>query len=287
MSGSPPLATSSAPLDLEAYRRDLWPRLTLATLRGQPGPAPARVAWPRDAAEVRAALRLAEAEDLAVVPYGAGSGVCGGAAGRRDALVVDLKRMNAIRDLDTEARTVRVQPGVLGQHLEDWLGRRGWMTAHSPSSIWCSTVGGYVAARSAGQFSSRYGVFEDMLLAARAEAPAGTIEAGLWTPRGEEDLLPVLCGSEGGLAVVTDTLVRVAPLPEARWLRGYAFDNLQSAWTAMRRIMQAGLWPSVLRLYDPLDTRLNRATRPDTGVQRILRTRSVVILPSRMTLRVS
>ncbi len=260
MSGSPSLATSVSPLDLEAYRRDLWPRQTLATMRGSPPPAPARVAWPRDGEEVRAALSLAAAEGLSVVPYGAGSGVCGGAAGREGSLVVDLKRMDAIEDLDVHARTVRVQPGVLGQHLEDWLARRGWMTAHSPSSIWCSTVGGYVAARSAGQFSSRYGVFEDMLLAASAEAPAGHIDAGAWTPDGEEDLLPVLCGSEGGLAIVTDTLLRIAPLPDTRWQRGYAFDNLQSAWTAMRRIMQAGLWPSVLRLYDPQDTRLNRTT---------------------------
>ncbi|NOY28430.1 MAG: FAD-binding oxidoreductase, partial [Oligoflexia bacterium] len=255
------LVTSRAPLDLDAYRRDLWPRDTLRLAHGQRSPAPALVAWPKTDDQVREALGLAEQRDLAVVPYGAGSGVCGAAAGRSNSLVVDLKAMNQVLELDPGARTVRVQAGILGQHLEDWLAPRGWMTAHSPSSIWCSTVGGYIAARGAGQFSSRYGVFDDMLLAARAETPAGSLATGAWTPKGSEDLLPVLCGSEGALGVVTQVLVRIAPLPQTRWLRGYAFPNLKSAWSAMRELMQAGLWPAVLRLYDPLDTRLNRTTR--------------------------
>lgn len=256
------LPSSTDRLELDALRRDLWPRQTLAMARGELPPAPAEVVWPRNAAEVRCALDRAEATGRAVVPYGAGSGVCGAASGREGALVVDLKRMNRVLELDAQARTVRVQPGLLGQHLEDWLAPRGFMSAHSPSSIACSTVGGYAAARSAGQFSSRYGVFDDMLLAASMEAPSGTVRAGAWTPRGQEDLLPVLCGSEGALGVFTELLIRVVPLPERRWLRGYAFPNLVSAWTAMRGLLQAGLWPSVIRLYDPLDTRLNRSTRP-------------------------
>lgn len=258
---APALRTSRAPLDLDACRRDLWPRDTLRLAQGSLPPAPTEVAWPEDDAQVELALQRAAEQGLVVVPYGAGSGVCGGASGRSDALVVDLKRMNRVLSLDPDARTVRVQPGVLGQHLEDWLARRGFMTAHSPSSIWCSTVGGYAAARSAGQFSSRYGVFDDMLLAARAQAPTGPILAGAWTPPGQEDLLPVLSGSEGALAVVTEVLLRVAPLPQTRWLRGYAFPNLPTAWSAMRGLLQAGLWPSVVRLYDPLDTRLNRTTQ--------------------------
>lgn len=263
-----PLPSSTDPLELDALRRDLWPRQTLAFAHGELPPAPAEVVWPRDAAEVRVALEQAARDRRAVVPYGAGSGVCGAASGREGSLVVDLKRMNRILGFDPEARTVRVQPGLLGQHLEDWLAPRGFICGHSPSSIACSTVGGYAAARSAGQFSSRYGVFDDMLLAARMEAPSGSIAAGAWTPRGQEDLLPVLCGSEGGLGIFTELLVRVVPLPESRWLRGYAFPNLVSAWTAMRGLLQAGLWPSVVRLYDPLDTRLNRSTRPPAPAER-------------------
>lgn len=243
-------------LDREASRRDLWPRDTLRLRRGSPPPKPDLVVWPEDAEQTALVIEGARAAGRVIVPYGAGSGVCGAASGRAGSVVLDMKRMNRIREVDPDRRTARVEAGILGQHLEDQLARRGWMVGHSPSSIMCSTVGGYIAARSAGQFSSRYGVFEDMLLAASAETPAGRLRVGAWTPPGEEDHLPLLCGSEGSLGVVTEALVRIVPLPAERWLRAYAFPDLTAAWDTMRRLLQADLWPSVLRLYDPLDTRI-------------------------------
>lgn len=255
------IAHSTDALDLDAARRDLWPRATLAMREGSLPPRPAVVTWPRHAEDVARVLAWAGAEGRPVVPYGAGSGVCGGAQGMDGAVVVDTKRMVSLGPVDRGAMTVRCGPGVLGQHLEDHLATHGLMTAHSPSSIMCSTVGGYVAARSAGQFSSRYGVFDDILLAAEAVTPGRRVRAGRWTPPGEEDLLPVLCGSEGTLGVVTDTLLRVVPLPEQRWFRAYALPDLETAWDAMRALMQSGLWPSVLRLYDPLDTRIGGPAR--------------------------
>ena len=243
-------------IDTHAARRDLWPRATLAMQEGTLPPSPHVVVWPKGAEDVARVLAWASEEGRPVVPYGAGSGVCGGAAGLAEAVVVDTKRMARIGPVDTERWTVRCQPGVLGQHLEDLLESRGFMTAHSPSSIMCSTVGGYMAARSAGQFSSRYGVFDDMLLSGEVVTPRGRVRGGQWTPPGEEDLLSVFTGSEGTLGVVTDTLVRIVPLPEQRWFRAYALPDLESAWEAMRALMQSDLWPSVLRLYDPVDTRI-------------------------------
>lgn len=250
------------PLHLHAYRRDLWPRDTLGWRNGgEPPDAPVVVASPTRAEEVAEAIDWASEHGVTIVPYGAGSGVCGGARGRSGSLVIDLKRMNRILSFDGKTRCVHVEAGILGQHLEDQLAGAGWMTAHSPSSIACSTAGGYIAARSAGQFSSRYGVFDDMLIAAAAQTPTGRLLTGSWTPQGQEDLLPVLCGSEGGLGVVTDMLIRIQPQPSQRWLRGYAFNSIEEAWDAMRGIMQADLWPSVLRLYDPLDTKIGGKTK--------------------------
>lgn len=249
------------PLHTDAYRRDLWPRDTLVWLQsGERPPAPMAVASPTNAEQVAACVDWATQTGTVLVPYGAGSGVCGGARGRADSLVVDLKQMNRIRAVDTVNRTAHIEAGIIGQHLEDQLETIGWMTAHSPSSIACSTAGGYLAARSAGQFSSRYGVFDDMLLAAAACTPNGPLRTGQWTPKGQEDLLDVLCGSEGGLGVVTDMLVRIQPQPEIRWLRGYAFPSVEAAWDAMRSLMQSGLGPSVLRLYDPVDTKIGGKT---------------------------
>jgi alkyldihydroxyacetonephosphate synthase len=247
---------SEAAVDLDAVRRDLWPRDTVRLRRGNLPPRPLAVAWPREREEVLALLAAAEREGLAVVPYGAGSGVCGGARGREGALVIDLKRMNRIGPVDPDRRVVSVGAGVIGQHLEDRLLAGGFTVGHSPSSIICSTVGGWAAARGAGQFSSRYGVFGDILLGACLATPRGMREAGVWTPPGTPDLLPMFVGSEGSLGIFTDLLLRLAPAPGRRWLRGYAFPTLESAWEAMRGLMQAGLAPAVLRLYDPIDSKI-------------------------------
>ncbi len=249
------------PLERLAHARDLWPRSTLAMARGLMPIAPDAVAFPTSDEEISACLEWAAAEGVAVVPWGAGSGVCGAAAGAPGTLTLDLKRMNRIGPVDRDAATVRVGPGVLGQHLEDHLEAQGWATRHSPSSIWCSTVGGWAASRSAGQFSSRYGKFEDMVHAARVAAPTANFGIGAWAgappvPGYPADLGPWVLGSEGALGVLTELSVKVVPFPETRWLRGYRFATLEGAWEAMRRLLQSDLRPAVLRLYDPVDTRL-------------------------------
>lgn len=237
-----------------AHARDLWPRATLALRQGHPPPLPAAVASPRDLAEVERCLRWASERGVAVVPYGAGSGVCGAAAGHEGALVVDLKGLRRIGPVDAERRSVRVEAGVLGQHLEDALEIQGWATRHSPSSIWCSTAGGWAAGRSAGQFSSKYGKFEDMVRAMRVCAPARTFGTGAWADG--PDLGPWVMGSEGALGIITELEVAVVPLPRARALRGWRFETVEAAWEAMRELLQAELHPAVLRLYDAVDTRV-------------------------------
>ena len=243
-----------SPVERLAHARDLWPRTTLGLALGKAPILPELVAFPADESDLRFVLDWAVVNRVAVVPWGAGSGVCGAAAGRKGAIALDLKRMNRIGEVDAATCTVRVGPGVIGQHLEDALERAGWATRHSPSSIWCSTVGGWAASRSAGQFSSRYGKFEDMVAAMRVVAPARSFRTGLWAEG--EDLGPWVLGSEGSLGVISELLVRVVPVPEARWLRGYRFPSVEKAWDTMRKLMQAELHPCVLRLYDAVDTRI-------------------------------
>ena len=254
-----------SPVECLAHGRDLWPRTTLGLALGEVPAIPDLVAFPADEGDLRFILDWAVANGVAVVPWGAGSGVCGAAGGRAGSLALDLKRMNRIGKVDPATSTVRVGPGVIGQHLEDELERSGWATRHSPSSIWCSTVGGWAATRSAGQFSSRYGKFEDMVAAMRVVAPARSFRTGLWAVG--EDLGPWVLGSEGALGVVSELLVRVVPRPERRWMRGYRFPSVSEAWEAMRRVMQSELHPCVLRLYDAVDTRVGgRAKRVKGGL---------------------
>lgn len=259
----PDVRSSDALVERLAVSRDLWPAGTLDLwTRGEDAPLPDRVFWPESAPEVLAVLRAAAARGTPVVTWGAGSGVCGGARGREGAWVLDTRRLDRIGPLDPEARTVTVGAGVNGQQLEDWLQARGFTLGHSPSSIACSTVGGWAAARSAGQFSSRYGVFEDLVLGLTAVAPArGVFRVGLGgdAPPG---WLELLLGSEGTLGVVTEVTLRVCPTPAARWLRGYEVADVGAAVALMRQLLQGELHPAVVRLYDPVDTRIGGRTRP-------------------------
>ncbi len=248
------LPLSTALSDRLAVARDLWPRGSLSFATGQLPSLPAAVVFPEEEAQLQELMFWAAEHGVPLIPYGAGSGVCGAAAGRPDAITVDLKRFRHIGPIDVENATVRVQAGVIGQHLEDWLEQRGWATRHSPSSIWCSTVGGWAASRSAGQFSSKYGKFEDMVAAMRVVSPSGSFGTGAWAEG--EDFGPWMLGTEGALGIITELSVRIVPLPQHRWLRGYRFADVPSAWEAMRTLLQAELHPAVLRLYDPVDTRL-------------------------------
>ena len=254
--------SSTHRLDLWAASRDLWPGGTLDFWQDRDAPLPDRVYWPESETAVEHVLKSASERGIPVVTYGAGSGVCGGARGRVGSVVLDTKRMDHIGPLDEHRWTVDAEAGVNGQHLEDWLRERGYTLGHSPSSIWCSTVGGWAAARSAGQFSSRYGVFEDMVLGVRAVSPGrpafGVGELGDADP----EWLDLLLGSEGTLAVITKVRMRVWPIPKERWLRGYRMATVEDAVRAMRELMQGELWPSVVRLYDPVDTRIGGRTKP-------------------------
>ncbi len=191
-----------------------------------------------------------------MTPYGGGSGVLGGAMAAADSMVVDLKRMNRLLQVDPLAGTCVVEPGILGAHLESRLNATGHTLGHFPSSLMTATVGGYVATRSAGQFSSRFGKIEDMVISLRMVTGAGeTLDTALGgSSAGSPDYNQILLGSEGTLGIVTRATLKVHPLPAAMAYEGARFGTIEAGLSAMRKIMQGGLRPTVLRLYDEIDT---------------------------------
>ncbi len=206
-----------------------------------------------EAAEV---LRWAVAADCSVIPYGAGSGVCAGALPIRGGLILSLKRMDRIRNLDSESMVAEIEAGIYGETLERRLNPMGFTMGHFPSSIYCSTLGGYLAARSAGQMSSRYGKIEDMVVGLEFVTPDGVIHRTRPMSKGggRLDWNQIILGSEGTLAVITAGWMKLHRKPEHRCFQSYHFNGLRQGLDAMRRVMQAGVRPSVLRLYDELDT---------------------------------
>jgi len=241
---------------LMEYSRDLWPLLTLRLREGQHEPGPQLVAMPDDEAQLVALMQLCDEHGVPLIPYGGGAGVCGGTVATRGGLSVDVKRIDRLLELNTDARFIEVEPGIIGETLERQLVARGYTMGHYPSSILCSSMGGFLATRSAGQCSSLYGKIEDMTLGLRVVTPGlGVVQTGQYAPdAGGLDWTQVFLGSEGTLGIITRARVRIHPLPEARHLRGLRFPNLEAGLSAFRRIMQMDLRPSVMRLYDPLDT---------------------------------
>src|SRR5205823_9560740 len=124
--------------------------------------------------------------------------------------------------------------GMIGQRLEELLGAAGATLGHFPSSIYCSSVGGWLAARSAGQLSSRYGKIEDMVLSVEAVDGTGAVLRTLDGPSAGPDLTQILVGCEGTLAVITSARLRIWPKPKARWLRGAKLPSVQHGMRAMK-----------------------------------------------------
>jgi len=245
---------STDDLDRLSYARDLWPLALLWIRQGRIPPPPDAVVWPGSEDEVCKVINLARLRKFAVIPYGAGSGVCGGTWAVNGGVTMDLKRFDSIGEVDVAHRTVEVGAGVLGETLERKLNSRGWTLGHFPSSIACSTVGGWLAARSAGQFSSKYGKIEDMVLSTRVVLGTGERLETPERPFSGPDLTPLLVGSEGTLCAFTSARLRVFPTPKGRVFHGFEFDSTIRGLEAIRLLFREGLRPAVVRLYDPFDT---------------------------------
>jgi alkyldihydroxyacetonephosphate synthase len=247
---------SCDPTDLWAMSRDCWPRALLWTKAGVAPHPPEAVAWPETTEEVVALVRYAAQHRVPVVPFGGGSGMSGGAVPVRGGIAVDLKRLSGPPRIDLPRRVVDVEAGLNGQRLDELLAASGATLGHYPASIHCSTVGGWLASRSAGQCTSRYGKIEDMVLSLEAVDGTGALLRTVDGPSAGPDLTQLLVGCEGTLAIITKARLRCWPQPTARWLRGVRFPSVQQGLRALKAILRAGLRPAIARLHDPLDTLL-------------------------------
>lgn len=252
--GADRVAEDTATLD--AHRLDYWFLAHLRAHQGRGGAGPACVVRPRTTAEVSTVVRTAQQHGVAIVPYGGGSGVLGGAVPPDGALVVDLRAMDRLLALDETSLLARVEAGMMGDVYEDTIGKRGYTTGHYPQSIARATMGGLVATRSAGQFSTKYGNIEDLLLGLEVVLPSGNVIRLDPFPRASTgpSLQEIFLGSEGALGIITEVTLKVFPLPEKREITSFAFKSVADGLEAIRRIVRPGWRPAVVRLYDQLES---------------------------------
>jgi alkyldihydroxyacetonephosphate synthase len=235
---------------------------------GDVGRVPDVIVRPGDEAAVEGVLRAALAADAVVIPFGGGTNISGSleapAAETRTVVSVDMSRLNQVLEIDDGSRLARVQAGVFGPDLERQLNARGWTMGHFPDSFTHSTLGGWIATRSSGMQSDKYGDIADLTRAMRVVTPAGTL---VTRPVPHTSTGPsvreMVLGSEGRLGIITEATVHVHRLPEQRTILGYLFPDWERALAAMQAIAESEASPSVTRVSDSYETAFSFSTRKD------------------------
>jgi alkyldihydroxyacetonephosphate synthase len=254
-------AVITTPVVLGDYTADTyWPALH-AKAAGTPLARPDVVVRPRTEEDVATVLAIADEQRIPVVPWGGGSGTQGGSLAINGGIVIDLRSLDEVIEIDETSMTVTVQAGKNGRELEAQLNTRGLMLPHYPASVEWATVGGYIAARGSGVLSTRYGKIEDLVLSLRVATPAGGLMETISVPRHAmgPELTQLFVGSEGTLGVITRATLQLVPLPAARRFAAVAFPSVDTGIGALRRTLQLGHRPSVVRMYDEEATRLTFA----------------------------
>ncbi|HEY1929430.1 MAG TPA: FAD-binding oxidoreductase [Caulobacteraceae bacterium] len=253
--GPDKVATDEA--SLQARRHDYWALSAIRDHRKDPAPAPACVVRPVSVEDVQAALHAAAPFRAPVIPFGLGSGVVGGVIARPDAIVLDMSAMNRVRSINAVDLTAAFDAGVRGTDAEAAVAAQGLTIGHWPQSVAVSSVGGWVATRASGQFSTAYGNIEDMVLTVEAVLPDGTLVVLGKGPRASvgPDLRALLLGSEGTLGVITGVALSLRRAPPARALSVFELVDMDRGFELQRQIVQAGWRPPVMRQYDPRESR--------------------------------
>ncbi|WP_041323036.1 FAD-binding oxidoreductase [Saccharomonospora viridis] len=244
---------------------------------------PDTVVLPADPEQVQRVLDVCVAHDIGVVPFGGGTSVVGGVTalrGDKQAVVVlDLERLNRLVSVDPTSRLAVFQAGVRAPDAQRLLAVHGFTLGHVPQSYERATLGGFAATRSAGQASSGYGRFEDMVQGVRLATPSGEWRLGVAPASAAGPNLRALAvGSEGTLGVITEVTVRIRPLPERERYEGFVLDGWERATDAVRVLAQNGLLADITRVSDEDETEVSFALKgglATTAVRRYLAARGI------------
>ncbi|MFX0018941.1 MAG: FAD-binding oxidoreductase [Promethearchaeota archaeon] len=247
---------SSDEIDLLAYSRDSTLITLNWTIQGRNAALPDFVVWPENIGQISEILRLANNEKIPIIPYGEGSGVVGGAIPIYGGIIVDMKKFNRILEINNKDLTVTVETGINGMNLERYLNAKGYTTGHIPQSLYASSLGGWIAHRAAGQFSTKYGKIEDIVLGMEIVLPQGNIIDFKPIVRASTgpQINKLFIGAEGTLGIVTRATLKIWPFPEKRALISYAFPTIEDSFNATREIMREHIFPAVIRIYDQFET---------------------------------
>jgi alkyldihydroxyacetonephosphate synthase len=228
------------------------------------------VVYPGNEAEVQLIVDRAVAADAVIIPYGGGSNISGSLHAPEDetrpVISLDLGRLNQVIDIDEDSGLARIQAGAQGPDLEEQLALKGWTLGHFPDSFTHSTLGGWVATRSSGMQSDKYGDISDIARGMRVVMPGKVLEIRpLPHTSTGPSVREMVLGSEGRLGVITEVTVQVHRIPEVRLILGYLFPSWEAGLAAMQEISTSDAHPSITRVSDAKETAFSFATRKKSG----------------------
>lgn len=239
--------------------------------RGDFGRLPDVVVYPGSENEVVEIVKAALSANAVLVPFGGGTNIAGSLEAPRDenrpVISLDLGRMNRVLEIDEVSRLARIQCGALGPEIERQINPRGWTLGHFPDSFNHSTLGGWIATRSSGMQSDKYGDIADMTKAVRVVTPAGVLAT---RPAPSASTGPsvreMILGSEGRLGIITEATVQVHRIPQRRRIYAYLFPSWNAGLKAMTSIAASDAALSVTRISDAYETRFYFAMKKREGV---------------------
>ena len=259
---------SSKESDLIAYSLDYWMYGVFLSQYGSLPSLPSVVISPRNREEIQAILRCANKYKVQITPFGGGSGVLGGAIPLNGSAILNLQRMNRFVSLDEKSLVAEFESGIIGANLELELNHRGYSMGNIPQSLYCSTLGGWISTRAVGQFSTKYGKIEDMVLGMEVVLPDGSLLNIRPVPRRSTgpSLKDLFLGGEGTLGIVTEAVVSVHPLPTLTSKQSFAFPSIEMALETVRKILRADARPAVVRIFDEFEAERYFGTKKVTAI---------------------
>jgi alkyldihydroxyacetonephosphate synthase len=252
-----PGRVSTAAEVLASRRHDYWMVSHARDSAGRGAPQPACVVRPGSIEDVRRTLLVATERGAPVIPFGLGSGVVGAIIASPEAIVLDMGAMAATRFIDPVNLLASFDAGKMGLAAEEEVGSLGLAIGHWPQSVAQSSVGGWVATRASGQFSTGYGNIEDLVHSIEAVLPNGDLVVLGKGPRASAgpDLRHLMMGSEGTLGVITGVTFSLRRAPESRSLAAFEVKSMDQGFELQRQIIQSGWRPPVIRQYDAHESR--------------------------------
>lgn len=232
-----------------------WDALSLGRIHPcrQPELAvPICIVTPVSTDEVRRVVLFANSERIPLVPFGGGSGLMGGALSVQSGIILDLRSMNQVLEVDTEARSARVQAGVVLEALDQELNGRGFVLGHDPWTVPVATVGGAISTNSMGYRGGVYGSMGEQVLGLEAVLPSGETVRTRAVQKSSTgiNLNALLIGGEGCFGIITEATIRIFPKPEQRLLDAFLFASFEKGYRAVQQLFLRRVRPALVDLGD-------------------------------------